>query len=173
MRGSSCAKHAIAFYEIVWIQQGSGLRIADNSFGVFCKQSPPQDEANARAGCPGAESNHRHADFQSAALPTELPGPAPACNSCARTAGDIYEVERVFNPFCLAGKKSGHMQSHPSLSDNRMRPRRFGGLGTCLAPQCGTPQCARQCVDSSGSTRSSTIMQNGMQLSGTICSGLR
>ena len=24
--------------------------------------------------CPGAESNHRHADFQSAALPTELPG---------------------------------------------------------------------------------------------------
>ena len=24
---------------------------------------------------PGAESNHRHADFQSAALPTELPGP--------------------------------------------------------------------------------------------------
>jgi hypothetical protein len=28
--------------------------------------------------CPGAESNHRHADFQSAALPTELPGPFPA-----------------------------------------------------------------------------------------------
>ena len=24
--------------------------------------------------CPGAESNHRHADFQSTALPTELPG---------------------------------------------------------------------------------------------------
>ena len=24
--------------------------------------------------CPGAGSNHRHADFQSAALPTELPG---------------------------------------------------------------------------------------------------
>ena len=28
--------------------------------------------------CPGAESNHRHADFQSAALPTELPGQCPA-----------------------------------------------------------------------------------------------
>ena len=26
--------------------------------------------------CPGAELNHRHADFQSAALPTELPGQA-------------------------------------------------------------------------------------------------
>src|SRR5215471_19579272 len=24
--------------------------------------------------CPGAESNHRHHDFQSCALPTELPG---------------------------------------------------------------------------------------------------
>lgn len=27
--------------------------------------------------CPGAESNHRHCDFQSHALPTELPGRAP------------------------------------------------------------------------------------------------
>ncbi len=26
--------------------------------------------------CPGAESNHRHCDFQSHALPTELPGPS-------------------------------------------------------------------------------------------------
>jgi hypothetical protein len=29
---------------------------------------------NGSEWCPGAESNHRHADFQSAALPTELPG---------------------------------------------------------------------------------------------------
>src|SRR6202012_1217310 len=28
------------------------------------------------AWCPGAESNHRHCDFQSHALPTELPGRA-------------------------------------------------------------------------------------------------
>src|SRR6266566_4557220 len=27
-----------------------------------------------RKWCPGAESNHRHCDFQSHALPTELPG---------------------------------------------------------------------------------------------------
>src|SRR5579885_2049878 len=27
--------------------------------------------------CPGAESNHRHRDFQSRALPTELPGRRP------------------------------------------------------------------------------------------------
>src|SRR5512132_3711738 len=36
--------------------------------------------------CPGAESNHRHADFQSAALPTELPGRAP---SAARRADGL------------------------------------------------------------------------------------
>ena len=27
-----------------------------------------------RRWCPGAELNHRHTDFQSVALPTELPG---------------------------------------------------------------------------------------------------
>jgi hypothetical protein len=30
---------------------------------------------------PGTESNHRHADFQSAALPTELPGQDRQYNS--------------------------------------------------------------------------------------------
>jgi len=30
--------------------------------------------ATQRQQCPGAESNHRHGDFQSPALPTELPG---------------------------------------------------------------------------------------------------
>src|SRR5262249_25678569 len=29
-----------------------------------------------RTWCPGGESNHRHCDFQSHALPTELPGRA-------------------------------------------------------------------------------------------------
>src|SRR6201995_5940890 len=37
-----------------------------------CATHSPQGEA----WCPGAESNHRHCDFQSHALPTELPGRA-------------------------------------------------------------------------------------------------
>ena len=32
------------------------------------------DILNIFKWCPGAESNHRHEDFQSSALPTELPG---------------------------------------------------------------------------------------------------
>ena len=32
------------------------------------------DILNILKWCPGAESNHRHEDFQSTALPTELPG---------------------------------------------------------------------------------------------------
>ncbi len=32
------------------------------------------DILNIFKWCPGAESNHRHEDFQSTALPTELPG---------------------------------------------------------------------------------------------------
>src|SRR6201992_2292204 len=39
-------------------------------YGDF--ESPPTS-AESRKWCLGADSNHRHADFQSAALPTELP----------------------------------------------------------------------------------------------------
>src|SRR5690606_5490197 len=41
---------------------------------------------------PGAESNHRHADFQSAALPTELPGHRLAWAGSRATTG------RTWNP---------------------------------------------------------------------------
>src|ERR1700752_4822780 len=36
----------------------------------------PREARMGEAWCPGAESNHRHCDFQSHALPTELPGHA-------------------------------------------------------------------------------------------------
>src|ERR1700728_1082321 len=49
---------------------------------VFCpmdERGPTIENAGERSKwCPGAGSNHRHCDFQSHALPTELPGQVPA-----------------------------------------------------------------------------------------------
>ena len=48
---------------VLLIRPGSPNKKAPLTRGLFC------------IWCPGAESNHRHEDFQSSALPTELPGP--------------------------------------------------------------------------------------------------
>src|SRR5690606_22093834 len=42
--------------------------------GRTVKKKPTETGWSFKTWWPGAESNHRHADFQSAALPTELPG---------------------------------------------------------------------------------------------------
>ena len=47
-----------------------------STFGPGGQPAPRVQKSNQR-WCPGAESNHRHCDFQSHALPTELPGRAP------------------------------------------------------------------------------------------------
>src|SRR3954453_18051588 len=48
------------------------------------------------AWCPGAESNHRHCDFQSHALPTELPGRRPRAKPTGqRSAGVIEAASRT------------------------------------------------------------------------------
>ena len=47
----------------------------------------PQSPTGKGRWCLGADSNHRHADFQSAALPTELPRQAV----CSREGGSIGE----------------------------------------------------------------------------------
>src|SRR5258708_5876791 len=46
-----------------------------------------------RNWCPGAESNHRHGDFQSPALPTELPGPKARGRVCMPRSDGPVKVE--------------------------------------------------------------------------------
>ena len=46
--------------------------------------------------CPGAELNSRHADFQSAALPTELPGHT---NKIKTLGGSIIISQKTFQHF--------------------------------------------------------------------------
>lgn len=60
-RNSTMARHAIAKLE---------------SYPATGKLEVPtvKLETESEEWCPGADLNHRHADFQSAALPTELPG---------------------------------------------------------------------------------------------------
>jgi integrase len=52
--------------------------IANASVGSILAEIPDRldglERLTPRNWCPGAESNHRHGDFQSPALPTELPG---------------------------------------------------------------------------------------------------
>jgi hypothetical protein len=65
--GSNLNSHRVHHVKGGWTQSRSGWRrpcVGRNSVMA----SWPW------AWCPGAESNHRHRDFQSRALPTELPG---------------------------------------------------------------------------------------------------
>jgi hypothetical protein len=69
--------------------------------------------------CLGADSNHRHADFQSAALPTELP--RPGCAACVarggRRGGRVYTGGRKPCPAALVSPRprSAGPPHHPRL----------------------------------------------------------
>ncbi len=52
----------------------------------LCIQKSPAESEACCVWCPGAESNHRHEDFQSSALPTELPGHILTCLPCLHTS---------------------------------------------------------------------------------------
>ena len=73
--------------------------------------------------CPGADSNHRHADFQSAALPTELPGHWQAyitCEAATKTAAGNgiaahpLPVQREKQRRSVTGRVRYHPRNAPS-----------------------------------------------------------
>ena len=55
-------------------------------------RSPSQGRAFCFLWCPEAESNHRHADFQSAALPTELSGQRGVLNGFRLTKSTYFLI---------------------------------------------------------------------------------
>lgn len=66
--------------------------------------------------CPGAGSNHRHCDFQSHALPTELPGHTSGAEKAAASGRFIERSERRVHP------------PSPKASARRARPAHFPQL---------------------------------------------
>src|SRR5438445_9282254 len=81
---------ARAHYEAI-VRERSHIRGVQKRSPCWCRTSPIMTKSSRGSGgmgtrkaswrkarrgewCPGAESNHRHRDFQSRALPTELPG---------------------------------------------------------------------------------------------------
>ena len=55
--------------------------------------------------CPGAESNHRHRDFQSRALPTELPGLLGRAGGPLKRARSLTVAPVAVHPFGI-GRRS-------------------------------------------------------------------
>ena len=80
-----------------------------------------------KSWCPGADSNHRHADFQSAALPTELPGRGRRAPRLIRKSAWPVEPPRAARP--------GPRQ--PSGATPRPGPRRRAG-GSCPTGSCAS-----------------------------------
>jgi hypothetical protein len=78
---------------------GGGNRLGRGKQEQGCPTVCPTQERRSanllNEWCPGAESNHRHCDFQSHALPTELPGP---CDDGRRGSGLIESDLRVVQP---------------------------------------------------------------------------
>ena len=66
--------------------------------------APQQIFRFSKKWCLGADSNHRHADFQSAALPTELPRP----NRSLKAKGPAFgrrTGRRALRPPCDTGRR--------------------------------------------------------------------
>ena len=71
--------------------------------GLITEASRMSGSCERAKWCPGAGSNHRHCDFQSHALPTELPGHCPARGPgsgrfIVRPDGRVYPASAAASP---------------------------------------------------------------------------
>ena len=59
---------------IIFFGGDDQIRTGDGDFADLCLTAWRRRHKFSNKWCPEAESNHRHGDFQSPALPTELSG---------------------------------------------------------------------------------------------------
>src|SRR5471030_737937 len=91
-----------------------------------------------REWCPGAESNHRHCDFQSHALPAELPGHIFRLTAgCIKRVSDPVQTPRPGAILRLPAPLPSAPGSFPSASGRgrcrRSAWNRTGGIAPCRA----------------------------------------
>ena len=71
---------------------------------------------------PGADSNHRHADFQSAALPTELPGPIGQSSEAPSLPPDGGRAASMARPWLIEIASPLSRLGSPCASNHRRLP---------------------------------------------------
>lgn|GEM_PF-6020840 len=101
--------------------------------------------------CPGAESNHRHRDFQSRALPTELPGPASRTSLARRLQGASTRTRpgRQTHPLAEAAHRSPAARPAELIGPSR----------SCRQPYCDRPPVAGEL---SGAVRIGSAARHGL-----------
>ena len=101
--------------------------------------------------CLGAESNHRHGDFQSPALPTELPRHIFLINACNSKHLSIWRPGRGSNPrppawqagvltICTTGPNNNFKEIWWAFTDSNRGP--IGYEPTALTNWAKGPRCA-------------------------------
>ena len=128
-------------------------------------------EGASERWCPGAESNHRHCDFQSHALPTELPG-RPAGGTSARIgAGCIitapkpvqHRTVRKTSPAALVGFLGPILVLHGRDRVATRKPALEVDVGAALRAERPVRQDGRLAADRacSGPRRLVVVLRGG------------
>ena len=148
-------------------ESGSGAAAVIGDLRICGRSGPASSSATFRRSegwCPGAESNHRHCDFQSHALPTELPGHPASPQVAARRSGcigarpaPVQREPRTFKafrrlPFPRPRRPAPHRRRRASAAGRRRRsvPSRTGARPA--PPACRRPGSGlrRRCSQSAG-----------------------
>jgi len=108
----------------------------ENMDGMDARAAPAP-----RKQCPGAESNHRHGDFQSPALPTELPGrDAPPHLTAAELLKRTFQTDVLTCPRCGGTRRVVAVVLRSTTAQAILEHLRLPSRPLPLAPATSPPQ---------------------------------